>query len=131
MKIYIPFFLILLLGGCTQGIEGISGRLQSDSEFNEIVLKDVQQAKLLAERANDPLALKCWSYIEEFALANAPNTESPPGKVVGVFSAYQKARNIRRLVVEVRISDEFRLSCGPMLTETMGVLGRLGVRVAL
>ena len=131
MKIYIPFFLILLLGGCAQGIEGISGRIQSDSKFNEIVLKDVQQAKLLAERANDPLALKCWSYIEEFALANAPNTEIPAGKVVGVFSAYQKARNIRRLVVEVRISDEFRLSCGPMLTETMGVLGRLGIRIAL
>ena len=73
----------------------------------------------------------CWGYIEEFAVANAPGDETQMGEVVGVFSAYQKARNVRRTVVEVKVSDEFRLQCGPMLTESLGALGRLGIRIAI
>ena len=118
-----------LLAGCAQGIGAAKLAIQTDLEFNEIFLEDVRQAKLLAERADDALALKCWTYLEEFATANAPGTETQAGKMVGVLSAYQKARNARRNIVEVKISDQFRLECGPMLTETMGALGRLGVRI--
>ena len=111
--------LTLLLTGCVgAGLKGIQ-------------LADVREAIVLAKSANDTLALKCWTYVEEFAVANAPPRESPAGKVVGVFSAYQLARNVRRTVVEVEISDQFRLECGPMLTDTMGALGRIGIRLAL
>ena len=123
--------LVLLLSGCAQGFGAVKFGIQTDSEFNEIVLEDVREAKLLASSTDDVLALKCWSYIEEFAVANAPSTDSSAGKVVGVFSAYQRARNIRRTVVEVKVSDQFRLECGPMLTDSMGALGRLGIRIAL
>ena len=131
MRIWIPIVLALLLGACAQGIGAVSHGIQTDPEFNEIFLEDVQQAKLLAQQTDDKLAVKCWSYLEQFAITNAPGTETPAGKVVGVFSAYQQARNVRRTIVEVEISDQFRLECGPMLTDTMGALGRIGIRLAL
>ena len=121
----------LALSGCAQGIAAVSGKIQTDADFNELVLADVQAAIVLATQANDELALMCWNYLEAFTLENAPDAENPAGKVVGAFSAYQKARNVRRTVIEVEVSDQFRLECGPMLTDSMGALGRLGVRIAI
>ncbi len=133
-KWWIPIILsgvaALALSGCAQGIAGVSARIQTDADFNELVLEDVQQAIIMAERTNDELALMCWNYLEAFTLENAPDAENPAGEVIGVFSAYQKARDVRRTVIEVEISDQFRVECGPMLTDTMGALGRLGVRIA-
>ncbi len=121
----------LALSGCAQGVAGISAKIQTNADFNELVLEDVQQAIIMAERTNDALALMCWNYLEAFTLENAPAAENLAGKVVGAFSAYQQARNVRRTVIEVEISDQFRVECGPMLTDTMGALGRLGVRISL
>ncbi len=130
--LWIPIALALLLTGCVGSLIGATKvGIQQSAEFNEIVLTDVREAILLAKSANDTLALKCWTYVEEFAVANAPSVESPAGKVVGVFSGYQLARNVRRTVVEVEISDQFRLECGPMLTDSMGALGRIGIRLML
>ena len=132
MRCWIPIALAVLLTGCVgAGIRATKVGIQQSAEFNEIVLTDVREAITLAKSANDKLALKCWTYVEEFAVANAPSVETPAGKVVGVFSAYQLARNVRRTVVEVEISDQFRLECGPMLTDSMGALGRIGIRLAL
>ncbi len=128
----IPLLLAgLLLSGCAAGVNLVSGKIQSDAEFNELVLKDVQAAIVLATRSNDQLGLMCWTYLEAFTLENAPDAENPAGTVIGVFSEYQKARNVRKLVIEVEISDQFRLECGPMLTESMGALGRIGVKIAI
>ena len=131
--IWIPIVLVLalLLSGCAQGIGAVKFGIQNDPEFNEIVLEDVRQAMKMAIQTNDTLAVKCWAYLEEFTVANAPGIETPAGKVVGVFSAYQRARDLRRTVIEVEISDQFRLECGPMLTDSMGALGRLGVRIGI
>ncbi len=114
----LPIVLALLLGGCANG-----------SKFSEIVLADVQQAKVLAEQADDQLAVKCWTHLEQLTLANIPNPDAPVGRVVGVMSAYQKARNVRRKV-EAGISDQSRLECGPMLMESRSVSKRLGARAA-
>ena len=123
---------MLSLTACVgKSIKGLKAGIQNSAEFNELVLEDVRQATILAKRANDTLALKCWAYLEEFTVDNAPGTETPAGKVVGVLSTYQQARNVRRTVIEVEISDKFRLECGPMLTESMGALGRIGIRLAI
>lgn len=127
-----PFlFLALLLGGCAPGIGAINQGIQTDAAFNEIFLKDVQQARLLAEQTNDTLAIKCWTYLGDFAVENAPGEATVTGEVTGVLSIYQRGRNLRRGVVEFKISNQFRLECGPMLTESMGALGRLGIRIGL
>jgi hypothetical protein len=130
-KAWAGIALALLLGGCAQGIGAISQGIQTDAEFNELFLEDVQQANLLAQQTNDILAIKCWSYLEHFAVANAPGEATATGKVAGVLSIYQRGRNLRRQVVEFKISDQFRLECGPMLTDTMGALGRIGIRLVL
>lgn len=131
--IYTPIYIgiYLLLGGCAQGIGAISHGIQTDAEFNELFLEDVQQAQLLAQQSNDTLAIKCWSYLEQFAVENAPGEATVAGKTRGVLSIYQRGRNLRRGVVEFKISDQFRMECGPMLTDTMGALGRIGIRLAL
>ncbi len=132
MRLYIPtFILALLLGGCAQGIGAISRGIQTNAEFNELFLEDVQQANLLAQQTNDTLAMKCWTYLEEFAVANAPDEATATGKTAGMLSIYQRGRNLRRQVIEFKISDQFRLECGPMLTDTMGALGRIGIRLVL
>ena len=131
MRNFILALSMLVLTACTQSVGAVKLAIQQDAEFNEIVLEDVQQAKLLAENSGDVLGLKCWSYIEEFTLANSPGDETEAGTVVGIFSAYQNVRNIRRTIVEVKVSDQFRLECGPMLTDSMGALGRIGIRLAL
>ncbi len=128
----IPVLLIgLLLSGCAQGVGAIKFGIQKDAKFNQLVLKDVRQARILAEDTNDWLAAKCWAYLEEFTLVHTPGTLTPAGRVVGIFSAYQQARNVRRTIVEVEISDQFRMECGPMLTDSSGALGRLGIRLPI
>ena len=121
----------LLLGACAQSIGAVSRGIQTNAAFNELFLEDVQQANRLARQTNDELAVKCWTYLEDFAVANAPEAETSVGKVTGVLSLYQRGRNLRREVVEFKISDQFRLECGPMLTDTIGALGRIGIRIAL
>ncbi len=133
IRLYIPiyFLLALLLGSCAQGIGAISRGIQTDAAFNELFLEEVRQANLLAQQTNDTLAIKCWSYLEQFAVVNAPDEATVTGQTKGVLSVYQRGRNLRRQVVEFKVSDQFRLECGPMLTESLGALGRIGVRLAL
>ena len=121
----------LLLGACAQSIGVLSRGIQTNAALNELFLEDVQQARILAQQTDDVLAIKCWSYLEQFAVENAPDEATAKGKTKGVLSIYQRGRNLRRQVVEFRISDQFRLECGPMLTDTMGALGRIGIRLAL
>ncbi len=135
MKIYtqiaIALMLLMLVGCAGKTIAVVSEKIQTDSDFNQIVLADVEQAILLARETNDLISLKCWQYIRDFTLKNSPPDLGPAGNVVGALSTYQKARNIRRTVIEIKISDEFRLECGPMLMDSLGALGRLGIRVAI
>ena len=113
MRIWIPIFLLLLLGGCVAG----------SPRFRDIVQEDVRQAKAMAEQADDQLALKCWSYLEGAAVARVD-----AGGPVGVLSVYQKARDVRRTIA-AGVSDQFKLECGPMLLDSRTALGRLAARV--
>ena len=131
MNKIICVLILLAFTGCTVIAKGVKVGIQTDSEFNELILEDVQQAKVLAAIGDDPLATKCWTYLEEFIIVNAPDEAVLTSKTLGALSIYQKAGNGRRNVVEVKISDQFRLECAPMLMDSMGVLGRLGIKLAL
>lgn len=131
---FLATLALITLGACATFEKGISVakvQIQQSPEFAELVLADALEARKLAEQTNDKLAVLCWDYIAEFTRVNSPDPDTPIGQVIGVLSGYQKARNVRRTVVEVEISDEFRIACGPMLTESMGALGRLGIRLIL
>ncbi len=120
--------LALLLGACSQALTAVKSGIVNDAEFNLLVIGDVEQSILLARESGDELGLKCWTYVRDFALTHAPEEGEEVGTVVGVFSAYQKARNVR-MTIQLELSDNFRLECGPMLTESLGVLGRVAIRL--
>ena len=133
-KLFCILSLLLFLGGCATFEKGVlvaRQKVLTSPEFAEMTLVDVVEAKKLATLTDDKLSLLCWDHIETFVRANAPEAGVSTGKVVGPLSAYQQARNIRRTVVEVEISDEFRLACGPMLTDSMAAIGRIGIRIIL
>ena len=105
MRIWIPIALALFLSSCASALD-----------LREVVLEDVRQATIMAERTDDTLSLKCWTYLETVATA-----EGPRGKVVGVLSAYQKVRNVRR---RIENSDQRNLACGPMLIDSAQAVKR-------
>lgn len=112
-----------IIGGCSQSPAGLS--------LNQIVANDVNNARLMSKAAGDPLAEKCWTYLQEVSSANATNSGSEGGKVVGVLSAYQKARTARRRGFNLDLSDDFKLNCGPMLIDSAGAMRRLGLKIAV
>lgn len=137
MRLYQPIFLVLTLlfvGGCAsfeQGVLVARSQVLASPDFAEMTMEDVVNAKKLALLTDDKLSLLCWDYIEWFVGENAPEGGVETGEVVGPLSAYQKARNVRRTVVEVEISDALRIACGPMLTDSMSAIGRVGIRIIL
>jgi hypothetical protein len=133
-KLFCALALFLLLGGCATFEKGVLVARQqvlTSPEFAEMTLKDVENAGKLALLTDDKLSILCWDYIEDFVRTHAPEAGVETGEVVGPLSAYQKARNIRRTVVDIEISDPFRVACGPMLTDSMSMIGKIGIRIAL
>ena len=126
-RIFALLLLAASLSGCAAGATAIKTGIVNDAEFNLLVIEDVNQAILLATQSNDVLGLMCWTYIQEFALSHAPAEGVEVGEAVGIFSIYQKARNVRR-TIQLELSDDFRMECGPMLTESLGVLERVAIR---
>lgn len=133
-KSIILILTLLLVGGCATFEKGVLVARQqvlTSPEFAEMTLVDVVNAGKLALLTDDKLAIQCWNHIENFVRTHAPLSLNEAGEVVGPLSAYQKARNIRRTVVDVKIDDAFRIACGPMLTDSMSAIGKIGVRIAL
>ncbi len=139
LNLFLASFLLLgVLGACAgfeKGVLVARSQVIASPDFAEMTLVDVVNAKRLALRTDDKLALMCWNHIEDFVRTNAPVSLNEDGEVVGdvsgPLSVYQKARNIRRTVLEVKISDPLRIACGPMLTDSMGAIGRFGIRIIL
>ena len=133
-KLFCILSLLLFLGGCATFEKGVLIARQqviTSPEFAEMTLKDVVNAGKLAVLTDDKLSLLCWDHIEAFVRENAPVSLDEAGEVVGPLSAYQKARNVRRTVLDVEIDDAFRIACGPMLTDSMSAIGKIGIRIAL
>lgn len=118
---YIFVILAMFLGSCTS----------ANDKFNEFVLEDAQQAMIMAVRTDDSLAVKCWTYLQDMAESDNPDATLPRGEVVGALSAYQKTRNVRRVVTNLEVSDQFKLECGPMLIDSAGAVSRIGIKVLL
>lgn len=95
MRGYALIALTLLLGACTPALQ-------------QFALEDAQAARASAVAWSDPVGEKCWTYIED--VAKRPQTE-----IIGLMTAVQKARNIRRLVAR----DTLEQACSGV---AMGVL---------
>jgi hypothetical protein len=97
--------------------------------MGEFSLQDLYDARSLAVRGNDVLALQCWDYLIPRLEARLAVTERDDIELSGPFSSYQQARNIRLLIQSME-SVEFRLACGPMIGDSRDVLrGLLGIGI--
>lgn len=131
MKLFIALVGMIVLASCSSlGLKAVKTGILTSPEFNDVLLTDVQQALILAKATDDELAVKCWTYVEKFVIENTPGEDDPAldATKFGVLSSYQQVRNTRR-AVEVEISNTFRLECGPLLADSIGALGRIGIRV--
>ena len=114
MKLAIPLiFAGSLLGACTSGPEL--------GELSDFVLEDLKQARAIAERGNDTLALQCYDFLIPIVEARI---DFPETEIVGGISGYQQTRNARRFI-EGRESDEFKLACAPLISDSKSVLKKL------
>ena len=104
--------VLLLLAGCASGVQSIGGGLK------QFAVKDMKAAHASAVLHNDVLAAQCWEYMMT-AMPDALKTE-----VIGPATAYQKARNIRR-IVELSSTDDFLRACSPMIADSRSVIRRL------
>lgn len=104
MRYTIALLAALLLAGCA-------------SPDIRVTAKDLAAATRLAERGQDRLALQCYAYWKPRI-----GTDEPI-EIVGPLSAYQLARNVRRLVEGA--SEEATLACGPLRADSTGAVLRL------
>jgi len=120
MKLLILAALAALLTGCAGLAERAVGDV--DEPRFAFVLADIDAAQALAVAANDPAAVQCYTTLSGKVERLGGRLELP---VVGVVSAYQRARNVRRLVTG-GVSDELRAACAWMLMDSRSFLRRLG-----
>lgn len=110
----------LALAGCA------GDGLPELSEVGDFTLKDLKNARAIALRGDDVLALQCYNYL--IPKLESRLTAAEPAEISGAISAYQQARNVR-LLIESRDSVGFRLACGPMLADSEAFLRRLGAGI--
>ena len=103
---------VLLLSGCASGLQSVGGGLK------QFAVEDMKEAHASAVLHNDALAVQCWEYLMT-SMPDAPKT-----KVIGPATAYQKARNIRR-IVQLSSTDDFLKACSPMIADSRSVIRRL------
>lgn len=135
----------LALGGCSVtsapdvGDPAVQADAQVDgflSELGQLTKNDLEVAMQLTGdldldgavdegKVGDPIALQCYSYLRG-KVVEAGGDDSI--RVAGVVSAFQSARNVRRRV-DLGVSDEFVLNCGPLITDVrmnaLGVVSRI------
>jgi len=90
----------------------------------KFTLTDLQHAEADAKAHADKVAEMCYAYLAsqlEQKSAGAPN-----GTIAGAISAFQKGRDLLR-TVSSGISDDFQVSCAPLLSDARLNLLRLGV----
>lgn len=92
MRLILAAVLVAVLSGCAS--EGAINAAQT--RISEVAVNDLRAAYESAEAFNDEAGMQCWSGLLVVAeKAGAYSTD-----VVGVATAYQKARNARKLVQE-------------------------------
>ena len=118
-RLAVAVALAALMAGCaspsTEG-EAAAGPLGG---LTAATRTDLLEARASAEAHDDRLAAMCWDHL----LARLDGGGIRITEIKGIASAYQKARNVRRLAAE-GLSDELKIACGPMLLDSVGGLPR-------
>jgi hypothetical protein len=100
--------LAAFLAGC--------GTIPADTTLDELrsfTATDAKMARLIAEKSNDEIAVRCYAYLEQRL---TPVAGEDAIEVKGALSAYQLARNARRAVTGD--DEQLRLACAPLALDS-------------
>lgn len=110
--------LAVSLSACTT--PGSTDSVQSDVQaISQFTVADLQAADADAVATNDVLAHQCYPTLIKFIQSLPSSTSSTT--VVGAFSAFQKARDLRN-VAAGGIPDYLLVGCGPLYAQVHGDL---------
>ena len=121
-------------------VEDFGGKVDAaEGKLADFTQADLEAAKADADAHNDVIASTCYAYILTVLPVITQNAQDQDVK--GVFSAFQKARNIIKRGQE-GISDELTLNCGPLYLDAKrdvkgvpgmiaGLASKLGVKAFL
>jgi len=127
MKKFLPILTALVLAGCV-GLP--SGEAYNDrlEQLSNIALPDLESANRLAIAADDKAAMQCWPAVIEFAKHLDEYRQSIGEAAPGVFTSYQRLRNIRRRLSD-GIPEDVHLACAAMVSESRSAIVNLLLRV--
>lgn len=109
--------LSLFMSACatTQAINLLQSGQETDlfSAVSKVTVADLDAAMADAQQNNDVIAMNCYPVLKKYVLMGSQGTT----KIVGAFSAYQKARDIKK-GIGAGVPDDLKLGCAAMLQET-------------
>jgi hypothetical protein len=108
-KLTVLALLAVLASGCAS-LDPRIGDISKD--VSAIYEEDLILAYQMAEQHGDTLAMQCYMTL---ATLHASRLETPAP--VGALSAYQAVRGVRRQLDD-GISDEMRLGCAPLVSDS-------------
>lgn len=114
---------IVVLAGCASAPKAPDS--DDRSGLSEFIRADKQAGLDITIENGDELGEMCARY-----LLNRDRKSGSSTKVVGVFSAYMKARGLRRKV-DAGVDIEYRKNCGPMMSESRSVIRKRILKRAL
>lgn len=125
-NILVALFLALGVAACTQTLPaGPAGQASADplGDIAKFTIADLQAADADAVAHNDVLSHACYPALIKFV--GELQTQGSNLTVSGAFSAFQKARDLRRSV-QGGIPDYLKLGCAPLVQDEVTLLVKLG-----
>ncbi len=117
----LAIILALFLAGC--------GSITGDdplSRLGDFTVADLKAANDLAVSADDQIAMACYPELIKF-VERVGDFRAETRTVAGAFSAYQRARNVRRRL-ELGLPDSLRIGCAALLNDSKRSVLRLLTR---
>jgi hypothetical protein len=131
-SIFFATATVSLLAACAvpQGTSQSSGAATNGSPVVELrtslaqfTVADLQNASTDAKAHGDKLAAMCYDFL---AAQITAQTSTPGSNITGAVSAFQRLRD-RQSAIAGGISQDFQISCAPLLSDEQANLAKVGV----
>jgi hypothetical protein len=131
-RIFFATATVGLLAACAvpQGTSQSSGATTNGASVAELrtsltqfTLADLQSASTDAKAHGDKLAAMCYDFLAAQLTAQA---STPGSTITGAVSAFQRLRDLQN-AIDGGISQDFQISCAPLLSDEQANLTKLGV----
>ncbi len=118
MRILATLMLVSILAGCGTATKLLHRAEGATAELSKVAVEDLAAAEESALRHKDPYAAECWAELRVYVgeLRKQGFTD-----IKGAFTAFQKARNIRR-GVQAGLPEAVHVRCAHMFRDARNTL---------